>query len=381
VNQPSTAHYIAAMRQAIVLAKRGMTTTTPNPRVGCVLIDDSGRVIGAGFHRRAGGPHAEVEALRQAGPRARGATAVVTLEPCAHHGRTPPCADALIAAGVHRVVYGMTDPNPLVSGKGLTRLAEAGIEVIGPLLEESCRALNPGFIRRMKEGRPAFFLKTAASLDGRIALSNGASRWITGLEARCDVHRWRARCCALMTGIATVLADDPALTVRHVATDRPPVRIVLDSRLQLPETATLVTDRAAPTWVITTAAADPAKADRLTQQGVTVHCLPADRNGRVDLVALASFLGQAAINEVLVEAGPTLAYALLAQKWIDRWIHYLAPKALGGDARPLLPPLALTELAAAPHWQIDTVRRFGEDLRIEFVPTPTTSDRPTKEPP
>jgi diaminohydroxyphosphoribosylaminopyrimidine deaminase/5-amino-6-(5-phosphoribosylamino)uracil reductase len=353
-----------------------MNTTTPNPRVGCVLVAPDGTLVGEGWHERAGGPHAEIGALRQAGNRARGATAVVTLEPCAHHGKTPPCADALIAAGVTRVVYGMRDPNPLVAGKGLAKLAAAGIEVVGPVLEAQCRALNPGFIRRMTAHRPAFFLKTAATLDGRIALANGMSRWITGEAARRDVHGWRARCCAVLTGIGTVLADDPQLTVRHRPTRRQPIRIVLDSRLRIPESAQLLCDHEAPTWVITSDAANPEKIARLTQRGCTVHCLPTTADGRIDLHALARWLAEQSLNEVLVEAGATLASAFVKNSLVDRWLHYLAPKAFGGDAYPLFPAWELTAVAAAPKWRIDRVRRLGDDLRLELVESCDDHDEP-----
>ncbi|GLW59801.1 riboflavin biosynthesis protein RibD [Hydrogenophilus thermoluteolus] len=364
------------MRRALRLARRGMNTTTPNPRVGCVLVAPDGTLVGEGWHERAGGPHAEIGALHQAGNRARGATAVVTLEPCAHHGKTPPCADALIAAGVTRVVYGMRDPNPLVAGKGLAKLAAAGIEVVGPVLEAECRALNPGFIRRMTAHRPAFFLKTAATLDGRIALANGMSRWITGEAARRDVHRWRARCCAVLTSIGTVLADDPLLTVRHRPALRQPIRIVLDSHLRIPENAQLVRDHHAPTWVITTDAANPEKIARLTQMGCTVHCLPTTVDGRIDLHALARWLAEQSLNEVLVEAGATLASAFLKNSLVDRWLHYLAPKAFGGDAYPLFPAWELTAVAAAPKWRIDRVRRLGDDLSLELVEPGNDCDEP-----
>ncbi|GAB6049359.1 bifunctional diaminohydroxyphosphoribosylaminopyrimidine deaminase/5-amino-6-(5-phosphoribosylamino)uracil reductase RibD [Hydrogenophilus islandicus] len=360
--------YTHWMARAVRLARRGLTTTTPNPRVGCVIVSPLGDVVGEGWHERAGGPHAEAEALRAAGERARGATAVVTLEPCAHYGRTPPCADALIAAGIARVVYGMSDPNPLVAGKGLQRLREAGVEVIGPVHEAACRALNPGFIRRMSEGCPAFFLKTAATLDGRIALANGKSRWITSEAARRDVHRWRARCCAVLTGIGTVLADDPQLTVRLGRVKRQPIRIVLDSRLRLPLEAQVVRDRTAPAWVVTTNLADPTREAALRAAGVRVERLPADPSGRIDLHALARWLGDESLNEILVEAGATLFYAFVRAGLFDRWIHYLAPKGFGGDAQPLLPPLALTEVAQSPIWRIDAVKRLGETLRIDLMP-------------
>ncbi len=355
------------MRRAITLARRGLYTTTPNPRVGCVLISPEGEVVGEGWHDRAGEPHAEIHALRAAGARAGGATAFVTLEPCAHFGRTPPCADALIQAGVARVVIGGYDPNPLVAGKGAEKLRAAGIRVDGPVLERECAALNPGFLKRMRTGLPWLRLKTAATLDGRLALANGASRWITGQAARRDVHRWRALSCAVLTGIGTVLADDPQLTVRHVRTPRQPVRVVLDPRLVLPDTAALWRDEA-PLWVITREDADAARVRQLEARGARVFAVPAHDEERLDLRAVACTLAQQGCNEAWIEAGPTLTAAWLHSGLIDEWIHYLAPVLFGADARALVPALGLTTVADAPRWRLMSQRRFGEDVRLVLAP-------------
>ncbi len=316
------------MRRALELAALGLDTTTPNPRVGCVIAKD-GRIIGEGWHARAGEPHAEVHALRNAGEVARGATAYVTLEPCSHHGRTPPCADALIAAGVARVVAAMSDPNPQVSGRGLARIATAGIEVACGLLETEARELNIGFISRMTRGWPWLRIKTGCSLDGRTALMNGQSQWITSPESRADVQRLRARSCAMLTGIGTVLADDPLLTVREFDIGRQPLRVVVDSRLRIPPGAKMLQT---PGVLIVCAEDLPERRASLQATGAEVICL-SDAGNRVDLAALLAELGGRGCNEVTVEAGAELAGALANASLVDEWVIYQAPVLIGDPAR------------------------------------------------
>lgn len=345
------------MQRACELALEGLNTTTPNPRVGCVLVDADGNLIAEGFHRKAGEAHAEVAALQQAGDAARGATAYVTLEPCNHHGRTGPCTEALIAAGIAEVVFGMEDPNPRVSGQGLERLRSAGVRVRGPVLESQVRALNPGFIQRMTQGRPWIRCKLAMSLDGRTAMASGESFWITGEPARADVQQWRARSCAIVTGIASVLKDDPALTVRDPAfgeNPRQPLRVVVDSRLRTPPEARLL--RMPGTTAVATCAFNR------PQIGAEIWGLPSVA-GAVDLTALAGKLAERGCNEVLVEAGPTLAGSFLRAGLIDELIIYAAPKLLGSNARPLF-DLPLSFMAEAVQLEIDDARRIGEDWRF-----------------
>ena len=357
------------MSRALQLAARGLYSTDPNPRVGCVLVRD-GAVIGEGWHARAGGPHAEVLALRAAGERARGATAYVSLEPCCHHGRTPPCSDALIAAGVTRVVAAMDDPNPRVAGQGLAQLAASDIAVESGLLADEAAALNPGFISRMRRGRPWLRVKMAMSLDGRTALANGVSQWITGEAARHDVQRWRARSSAILSGIGTVLADDPALSVRLEQEEwiehgegevRQPLRVVLDSRLRLPPSARLLNAPGAAQ--VFTCANDAEKAAGLQAAGATVTVLPAGEGG-VDLAAALTALGAQAINELWVEAGAGLSGALLAQGWADELIIYMAPKLLGDGARGLFQLPQWQSLAECVTLNISDMRAVGADWRI-----------------
>lgn len=347
------------MAQALHLAERGLFTTTPNPRVGCVLVKD-GAVIGEGWHERAGEPHAEPLALRAAGDKARGATAYVTLEPCSHQGRTPPCADALIAAGVARVVLAMQDPNPLVSGQGIAKLRAAGIEVECGLMETEARTLNPGFVQRMTSGLPWVRSKIAASLDGRTALANGVSQWITGEAARRDVHVWRARSCAVMTGVDTVLKDDAQLSVRHITTTRQPLRVVLDSHLRISRGAKIF--QGGPVLVVT-AMADGKKIAALEQAGATVVVL-ADESGRVDLLATLRHLAAIGCNEVLVEAGSTLNGALLKAGLVDELVLYFAPQLLGDQARGMAQLGELDELEQRVELVWQDVRQVGKDLRI-----------------
>ncbi len=347
------------MAHALRLAERGLYTTTPNPRVGCVIVRDD-RVIAEGYHERAGLPHAEVVALSATGERARGATAYVSLEPCSHHGRTPPCADALIQAGVARVVAAMEDPNPQVKGQGLARLRAAGIETACGLLEGEARELNIGFVSRMTRGRPWLRIKTAASLDGRTALNNGVSQWITSEAARRDGHRWRARSCAVMVGVGTLLADNPRLTVRDVASSRQPLRIVVDRDLQIPLDAAVLEGGNA---LVATAQRHNEKTAQLEERGVTVVHIPGP-NGKVDLAALMRELAGRELNEVLVESGNRLNGALLQAGVVDELIVYLAPHLLGDSARGMFDLGVLTALDQRRELDVREVRRIGPDLRI-----------------
>jgi diaminohydroxyphosphoribosylaminopyrimidine deaminase/5-amino-6-(5-phosphoribosylamino)uracil reductase len=346
------------MAQALRLAERGLYTTSPNPRVGCVLAREN-KVVGEGWHERAGEPHAEVHALRAAGKLARGATAYVTLEPCSHLGRTPPCADALIAAGVARVVVAMQDPNPLVAGQGLKKLRAAGIEVECGLMETAASELNTGFVSRMTRGTPWVRSKIAASLDGRTALANGTSKWITGEAARSDVQHWRARSCAVLTGIGTVLADDPKLNVRELTTGRQPLRVVLDSQLRISPDASILSGGT----LVYTASFDDKKLTTLRAKGTEVVTL-AGADGKVDLAAVLRDLGQRGINEVLVESGRTLNGALLKAGLVDELVLYLAPQLLGDAARGLAGLGKLTQLQQRVALQWNDVRQVGSDLRI-----------------
>ena len=347
------------MARALQLAERGLWTTSPNPRVGCVLLKD-GVVVGEGWHEKAGEPHAEVHALRAAGDKARGATAYVTLEPCSHFGRTPPCAEALIGAGVARVVAAMTDPNPLVAGKGLAMLQAAGIETASGLLENEARELNIGFVSRMTRGRPWLRLKAAASLDGKTALNNGVSQWITGPEARRDGHRWRARACAVLTGIGTVRDDDPQLSVRDVETTRQPLRVVVDSRLETPLTARIL--QGGPV-LIAGAVDSPEKAALLRSTGAEVVILP-NASGKVELKDLLDELGRRGINEVHAEAGFKLNGSLLREGLVDELLLYLAPCLIGHDASGLFNLPELLSLDGKRQVKIRDLRQLGEDIRL-----------------
>ncbi len=353
------------MADALRLAEAGLYSTMPNPRVGCVVVND-GIVAGTGWHRRAGEAHAEVLALREAGDRARNATVYVTLEPCSHFGRTPPCADALIAAGVKRVVVAMQDPNPLVAGQGLARLQAAGIDVSSGLLEDQAAQLNIGFIQRMRHGRPWLRIKTASSLDGKIALANGESKWITGAAARLDVHRWRARSCAVMTGIGTILADNPQLTVRDIETSRQPLRIIVDSRLQTPANAQILQTAGV---IIAYAHGDTERQRQLAGAGAELLQVR-EQEGRVDLIALMALLAQRGINEVLTEAGAGLNTGLIAAGLADEWLMYLAPTLLGAAALDLFNLPAPASMEQRQSLRIADLRQVGSDLRItaHFLP-------------
>jgi diaminohydroxyphosphoribosylaminopyrimidine deaminase/5-amino-6-(5-phosphoribosylamino)uracil reductase len=350
------------MARALRLAERGLYTTTPNPRVGCVIVKD-GEVVGEGWHEKAGEPHAEVHALRAAGEKARGATAYVSLEPCSHHGRTPPCANALIDAGVRRVVAAMRDPNPQVSGNGLELLTLAGVTVQVGLLESEARELNVGFIARMTRGRPWLRLKTASSLDGKTALLDGASKWITGEAARADVQRWRARACAILTGVGTVRADDPQMNVRGLDVPRQPLKVIVDSRLATPPTAKILVGGA----LIVCAEADPARRAALEAAGAEILEMP-NAVGRVGLSALMLELARRGINEVHGEAGATLNGALLEAGLVDEWLAYFAPLVLGHEARGLFKLPALADMAGRRGFDLMDATKVGADLRLRLRP-------------
>lgn len=348
------------MQQALDLAAQGMNTTTPNPRVGCVLVASDGAIVGSGFHQQAGGPHAEIHALNEAGSLAFGTTAYVTLEPCSHYGQTPPCCEALIAAGVTRVIYGMEDPNPKVAGRGLESLRNAGIDVRGPLLQTQAMALNIGFIKRMREGLPFVRIKLAMSLDGRTAMANGDSKWITGPAARLDVQNLRARSCAIVTGLGTVKADDPAMTVRLSGNDRQPMRVVIDSSGQSPKQAAIFHQ----TGRTVVACAHSLPMDLNTDKE---HWYLPEKNDRVSLHHVLLKLADEGCNEVLVEAGPTLAGAFVTAGLVDELIVYMAPKLMGSAAKPLF-DLPIDGMQETVPLSIDDVVRIGDDWRITAVP-------------
>lgn len=348
------------MTLALRQAERGLYTTSPNPHVGCVIVKGS-QLISEGAHLKAGEPHAEVHALRQAGANARGATAYVTLEPCSHYGRTPPCAHALVEAGVSRVVVAMQDPNPLVAGKGIAYLQQHGIEVSAGLLEAQALALNPGFVLRMTQQRSFVRVKVAASLDGKTALANGASQWITSPASRRDVHHWRARSCAMLTGIGTVLHDDPSLTVRDVDSSRQPLRVIVDSQLRIPLTAKVLQHGHA---IIAYAQAPEDKIARLQALGVQTLELP-NAAGQVDIAGLLGSLAQRQINEVMVEAGAGLNGALLQTGLVDELLLYYAPKLLGATATGMFALPVFTEITQALDLQLLDVRQFGPDIRLQ----------------
>lgn len=361
----------AYMARALEQARKGLYSTHPNPRVGCVIVRD-GAIVGEGWHVRAGEPHAEIHALRQAGELARGATAYVTLEPCSHHGRTPPCAEALVKAGVGRVVAAMQDPNPLVAGRGLALLRDAGIEVCSGVLESEARALNAGFVKRMEQGLPFLRVKLAMSLDGRTAMASGESQWITGPQARAAVQRLRARSSVVLTGADTVLTDKARLTVRGealgleaeqaaLALQRPPLRVLVDGGLRVPLDAPFF--QAGPALVATV---DGGERESYQVAGHDLLALPG-ADGRVDLPGLLRELAARGANEVLVEAGPRLAGAFARLGLVDEYQIFVAAKFLGSSARPLL-ELPLERMAEAPELRIADIRAVGDDWRIVAVP-------------
>ncbi|MEZ3499717.1 bifunctional diaminohydroxyphosphoribosylaminopyrimidine deaminase/5-amino-6-(5-phosphoribosylamino)uracil reductase RibD [Pantoea sp. KPR_PJ] len=360
------------MARALELARRGRFTTTPNPNVGCVIVRD-GEVVGEGWHQRAGEPHAEVHALRMAGEKAHGATAYVTLEPCSHHGRTPPCCDALIAAGVSRVVAAMQDPNPQVAGRGLYRLQQAGIAVSHGLMMADAEALNRGFLKRMRTGFPWVQLKLGASLDGRTAMASGESQWITSSAARRDVQRLRAQSSAILSSSATVLVDNPSLTVRWAeldgetqslldeATLRQPLRVIVDSQNRVTPQHKAIA-QPGETWLMRATPDEQAWPESVTQIAV-----PA-RGEQLDLVAMMMLLGKRQVNSLWVEAGASLAGALLQAGVVDELIVYLAPTLLGDTARGLCHLPGLEQLADAPAFSFSDVRQVGPDLRLTLTP-------------
>jgi len=345
----------AMMARALALAEKGLYTTTPNPRVGCVIVKD-GCVVGEGWHEKAGAPHAEIRALEQAGAAAAGGTAYVSLEPCNHYGRTPPCAGALINAKVARVVAAMRDPNPHAAGGGAA-LEAAGVRFEAGLMEDEARELNIGFVSRVARGRPWVRLKAAATLDGRTALADGRSQWLTGEAARRDGHRWRARACAILTGIGTVKADDPQLTVRDVATPRQPLRVVVDSRLEIAERARILS-----TERILVFAARPGSVRNAEVVAVQ------NRDGKVDLPKMLEELARRGINELHVEAGFKLNGSLLREGCVDELLLYLNPSLLGDSAQGIADLAAPGSLGARTKLRIVSLDRLGEDLRIVARP-------------
>jgi diaminohydroxyphosphoribosylaminopyrimidine deaminase / 5-amino-6-(5-phosphoribosylamino)uracil reductase len=347
------------MGRALALAARGLDTTTPNPRVGCVIVKD-GALVGTGWHERAGLPHAEVLALKDAGERARGATLYVNLEPCSHHGRTPPCVEAIVPAGIKRVVAAMQDPNPRVAGAGLAKLRAAGIAVESGLMEDEARELNIGFVARMTRGRPWVRMKIAASLDGRTALANGKSQWITGEEARADGHRWRARACAILTGHGTVRDDDPQLNVRGVDTPRQPLKIVVDSRFETPTSARLLKDGKT---LVAGAVNEAKRIAALEKAGAETVIIP-NEGGKVELFKLMEELARRELNEIHVEGGHKLNGSLLRAGVIDELLVYLAPSVIGDSGTGMFDLPELIQLSEAKALTIREIARIGADIRL-----------------
>lgn len=361
------------MAEALQLAARGLYTTQPNPRVGCVIVKDN-QIIGRGAHLKAGEPHAEIYALREAGAAAEGADVYVTLEPCSHFGRTPPCMNALIDAKVKRVFVAMQDPNPQVAGRGIKHLQDEKIEVLVGLMQKEAEALNVGFIKRMQLQMPYVRSKIAASLDGKTALNNGKSQWITGPHARNDVQHWRAQSCAMLTGIGTVLADDPSMTVQLENTQHQPIRVIVDSQLQISPNAKILQKLSDRDRVIVVYAEKSTEHDEkksaLQTSGIELWCLPlvTIAKPQVDLPALLKALARDGVNEILVEAGQTLNGALLAQGLIDELILYYAPKLMGHDAQGMFAMPPLTEMTQAISLQLLDVRQVGIDIRLRAKP-------------
>lgn len=349
------------MANAIRLAEKGCYTTDPNPRVGCVLVKDE-QVIAEGWHKRAGSAHAEVEALSQVGS-VKGATAYVTLEPCSHYGKTGPCCEALIEAGIMRVVVAMQDPNPLVASRGIKRMLDAGLSVECGVLQKDAEAINKGYIKRMMTGLPFVRSKLAMSLDGRTAMASGESKWITSAESRADVQRLRAESSAILTGINTVLADDPSLNVRLDEDVTQAVRVILDSKLKMPLTAKML-DLDRQTWVLT-CSQDEQKISKLENAGYLVFQINSDE-GRLDLEAVISFLGQQQINTVLVEAGAILNGSLLNENQVDEWLIYMAPCILGDQGRGLFHLPNMQNMADKKILKMSKVRQVGSDLKLVF---------------
>jgi diaminohydroxyphosphoribosylaminopyrimidine deaminase / 5-amino-6-(5-phosphoribosylamino)uracil reductase len=354
------------MQQALALARGGLGLVSPNPLVGCVLVKD-GAVVGRGYHQRFGGPHAEVYALQEAGPQARGAVLYVNLEPCSHTGKTPPCADAVIQSGVSRVVAALRDPNPRVDGRGLSRLAAAGIAVTVGVCEAEARKLNEVFIKYTTTRRPFVTLKSAITLDGKIATRTGASQWITGELARQEGHRLRHAADAILVGIGTVLHDDPQLTTRLPDQQgRNPLRVIVDSTLRVPlqaQVTNVASDRR--TLIVTTARAPVAHSEALRTRGVEVVCLPAYDNGRVDLEALCRYLGERGVAGVLVEGGATLSATLLRRRLVDKVLLFVAPKIIGGDGISVVGPCGVETMEQVISLRDMVSQRLGNDVLLE----------------
>ena len=350
----------AYMAYALRLAEKGLYSTTPNPRVGCV-ITNNGKIVGSGWHERAGQAHAEIVALNEAGEAAHGAIAYITLEPCSHYGRTPPCATALIDAGIAKAIIAMEDPNPLVSGRGCALLQQAGVAVQKGLLNAVAHALNAGFVSRMVHKKPWVRLKIAASLDGKTALKNGISQWITGDAARRDGHRWRAQSCAILTGIGTVKIDNPQLTVRSIHTSRQPKKVIVDSRLSIPLDAQLLQGK--EVLIFTTHAENARKKQALEKLGVRIIVL-SDSEGKVDLRKMMTVLADFGMNEILVEAGCSLNGALVEAGLVDEIIFYFAPHLIGNDAQGMLRLPELIDLQQKKALAIQDLRMIGKDIRV-----------------
>ena len=353
------------MAQALQLARRGIYTTDPNPAVGCLLVKDQ-HVLAEGWTQRAGQAHAEIHALGKA-EQTFGATAYVTLEPCSHHGRTGPCCDALIAAGIRRVVVAMQDPNPLVAGNGLQRLHNAGIEVVTGVLADEAAQLNQGFFKRMRQGLPWVRSKLAMSLDGRTALASGLSQWITSSQAREDVHRWRAASSAILTGIGTVIADNPGLDARVSFDHEPAVKVILDSQLRLPVTAKLL-QTSGQTWIFTEHGVSEHKQHMWRNLGCRVFTVERQGQG-LNLHDVFCELGRQQINSVWIEAGATLNGALLETDCVDEWLFYMAPCVLGSQARGLFDIQELHNLVNKPQFKFKEIRHVGPDLRLTMTQT------------
>lgn len=351
------------MTRALQLAEQGLYSTMPNPRVGCVIVKD-GKTIGEGAHLKAGEPHAEVFALRQAGQQASGATAYVTLEPCSHIGRTPPCAEALVKAGVSKVIAAMQDPNPLVAGNGLAYLQANQIEVASGLMQLQAQALNPGFISRMTRQTPYVRCKIASSLDGKTALNNHQSQWITSEHARLDVQKWRAQSCAILTGIGTVMSDDPSMTVRELNIGRQPLRVIVDSHLRISPQAKILQGG---NTLIAFAQDSENKSTALLANGAALICIP-NADHKVCLKSLLSHLAHMQINEVLVEGGEGLNGALLSLNLIEELLLYYAPKLMGSQAKGLFDMPALTEMRQAIALDVLELRQIGGDIRLRAKP-------------
>jgi len=360
-----SAIHLKMMRHALSLARRGQGKTSPNPAVGCVIVRE-GKVVGRGWHRKAGTPHAEVHALNEAGALAAGADVYVTLEPCSHFGKTPPCAKALIEAGVARVYVGMVDPNPLVSGKGIAMLREAGIAVETGFLEESCRQVNRPFIKWIQTRLPYVILKSALTLDGKTATISGDSKWITGDKSRREVHRLRGKLDAIMVGVGTVVKDDPQLTCR-VPGGKDPLRVVVDSQLRIPLHAALLSVKSEAKTLIATCSSDAARIEALTSRGAEV-LLCRESEGRVDLADLFRRLGERGVQSILLEGGSHLAGAALRAGLIDRCMIFLAPKLVGGAGMGLFAGEGTALMADAIRLEGTTVKRVGEDILVEATP-------------